>query len=689
MRTDRPLLRTRLAVAAAAALVLLLFTGLGALLLWGSFSAEERAALQGVQGLLVDRAPLLVVLALGVVLAAAAAAGPLHRRWVAAPAQLAEQAEVLLGPEVQRTLTLPAASAPLQALATHINALAAQRDALRADIAGEVARASRHIEQERQRLAALMSELPQSVVVCTLDGRVLLYNRRARLQFRALSGAPGAAGGAELLGLGRSIHAVFDRELVAHALASVQQRLQRGAEQPSAQFITSTPSGQLLRVRLSPVRAVEEAGAPNSPPARVGTAPLAGFVLLLDNVTREFEADTENTRWPLEDMRGSDVLQAAQARIEAGGRLACTLGAVDETLWLRVDSYSLLLALAGLAERVHDELGLRSVQLRLQVQPASEGAKPGPRRAQLDLLWTGPALSTETAMGWELDALPRSGAATGPGGPAGLSVRDVVQRHGGGFWFERERTRHEAFFRFVLPLAAEPALLETLEAADPGADSRPDYLGFDLFAASQHQRALDDRPLAELSYTVFDTETTGLDPATDEILQIGATRLLAGRLLKGESFDQLVHPGRSIPAEGIAIHGITPAMVAGQPPISTVLPAFHAYARDTVLVAHNAAFDLRFFQMKEAATGLCFEQPVLDTLLLSAVVHPAQASHRLEAIAERFGVSVQGRHTALGDALVTAEIFRRMLPLLAQQGIVTLGQARAAAQKTWYAQLRY
>lgn len=685
-RSDRSLLTTRVAVAAAAAAVLLLFTGLGALLLWGSLGAEERPALQAVQALLAERGPLLAAVALGVVLAAAGAAGPLHRRWVAAPAQLAEQAEVLLGPEVQRRVTLPEGAAPLQALAAHVNALAAQRDALRADMAGEVARASQHIEQERQRLAALMSELPQSVVVCTLEGRVLLYNRRARLQFRALSGTPGAAGGAELLGLGRSIHAVFDRELVAHALASVQQRLQRGAEQPSAQFITSTPSGQLLRVRLSPVRAVEAAGLQPR-----GAAPLAGFVLLLDNVTREFEADSENTRWPLEDMRGSDVLQAAQARIQAGGRLACTLGAVDETLWLRVDSYSLLLALAGLAERVHDELGLRSVQLRLHLAPEIEGADP--RRAQLDLLWTGPALSTETAMGWELDALPRSGAAARPGGPPSLSVREVVQRHGGGFWFERERTRHEAFFRFVLPLAAETALLETLEAADASADasadSRPDYLGFDLFAASQHQRALDDRPLAELSYTVFDTETTGLDPATDEILQIGATRLIAGRLLKGESFEQLVNPGRSIPAEGIAIHGITPAMVAGQPPITTVLPAFHAYARDTVLVAHNAAFDLRFFQLKEATTGLRFEQPVLDTLLLSAVVHPAQTSHRLEVIAERFGVSVQGRHTALGDALVTAEIFRRMLPLLAQQGIVTLGQARAAAQKTWYAQLRY
>ncbi len=82
-----------------------------------------------------------------------------------------------------------------------------QRAALRDEMAQKVREASRDIEQERSRLAALMSELTQSVVVCNLDGRVLLYNQRARLQFRALSDAPAPAGGAELIGIGRSIYA--------------------------------------------------------------------------------------------------------------------------------------------------------------------------------------------------------------------------------------------------------------------------------------------------------------------------------------------------------------------------------------------------------------------------------------------------------------------------------------------------
>jgi DNA polymerase-3 subunit epsilon len=98
---------------------------------------------------------------------------------------------------------------------------------------------------------------------------------------------------------------------------------------------------------------------------------------------------------------------------------------------------------------------------------------------------------------------------------------------------------------------------------------------------------------------------------------------------------------------------------------------------------------LRFLQLKDAATGIRFSHPVLDTLLLSAVLHRDLGEHQLETIAERFGVSVVGRHTALGDALVTGEIFLRMIPLLAERGIVTLRQAREASERTLHARVRY
>jgi len=655
-----------------------------------------------------------------------------YRRWEVAPARLAEQAGALLAagavpPALEAT---PGAGPGTRALAQVIQGLARQRDALRADMRERVQEASREIEQERSRLAALMAELSQSVVVCNLDGRILLYNNRARLQFRALSSAPQLADGGELIGLGRSIYAVFDRQLVAHALERVQQRLQRGVANPAAQFVTGTRTGQLLRVQLAPVRAV---GAESA-----GDAALNGFVLMLDNITRDFAdesrrdlllhgltegsraslgnllaavemldypdvdaptrerfhrvirdevramserirelsshaTETLKTRWPLEDMLGSDFVFAAARRIEAQLECRAVAGNVDDELWLRLDSYSLLQALVHLVGRLVDDHDVRLITLRL----ARTGA-----RARLDLVWSGPAMSTETVVAWETEPITVGGEALT------LTLRDVVERHDGAFWFERERVRHESFFRFLLPLAGAGEPIEAAQVVR-GA-SRPEFYDFDLFRTSEQTRELADRLLTELSYTVFDCETTGLDPsAGDEIIQIGATRIVNGKLRRHECFEQLVDPRRPISEASMPIHGIRPEMVAGQPTIETVLPAFQAFAHDTVLVGHNAAFDMRFLQLKEAATGVVFDQPVLDTLLLSALVHPQQESHRLETIAERLGVPVLGRHSALGDALVTAEVFLKFVPLLAERGIRTLGQAREAAQQTYYARLTY
>jgi DNA polymerase III subunit epsilon len=654
--------------------------------------------------------------------------------WVTPSVQLAEEAQVLLKTDVVRTLPLKG-NAETQALAGLFNQLVEQREELRGEMDAKVQQAAQGIEQEKSRLAALMSELTQSVVVCNLDGRVLLYNNRARMQFRALSQAPGVAGGAELIGLGRSIYGVFDERLVAHALDNIRQRMRRGAGQPSAQFVTTTPSGQLLRVQMAPVRASVEVGAEPD-------QALTGFVLMLDNITRDYEAEsakdqvmhtlTEGTRaalanmqaaidmldypdlepamrerflgvvreetrglgqriatlesrsadsgksrWPLEEMLGADFLTAATRRIEAVTQVPASVVENDDSLWLKVESFSLLQALSYLTARLAEEFSVRFVQLRLG------RAEDSINKARLDLIWSGQAMSTETVMSWEMDPI-KLGSET-----LRVSVREVVERHGGAFWFERERVRHQAFFRFLLPLANPQEQAEAAAALQPG-DSRPEYYDFDLFKTTEQTHALDERLLSELTYTVFDTETTGLNPSQgDEIIQIGAARVVNNKLLKQECFEQLVDPRRSIPAATIPIHGISPDMVQGQPTIEEVLPAFHAFAQDTVLVAHNAAFDMRFLQMKEQQTGKVFDHPVLDTLLLSAVVHPNQDSHRLEALSERFNVPIVGRHTALGDAMVTAEVFVKLIPLLAEKGILTLGQAREAAQKTYYARLRY
>ena len=649
-----------------------------------------------------------------------AALRPLVDLFVRAPAVLAEETRIVVRDSGRRVK--PVGCSEVQLLAEAINELATRRQSLEEDVAAEIARAQASLEADRNRLAVLMAGLRQSVVVCNLDGRILLYNQRAR---EVLS----AGVGSELVGLGRSLYAVFERSLIAHALDQVGRRLRGGEATPSTEFVTATPAGRLLRVHLAPVAsAVAEGGQPE----------MTGYVLLLDDITLTFETESKrdaliqsltegsrgplgniraaaemlnnypdmeadqrtrflgvirneveglsgrveqaakayarelSLRWQLEEMRGADLLAFAVARVAQRCNLPVKEDEVDDSVWMKVESFSFLQVLCYLTARLRDEYGVSEVRLSL----SSDG-----EHACLDLGWLGTALNSETVMNWEIEPM-RSAGEESP-----LSVREVLDRCHGEMWFQRKRASHRAAFRFLLPLAQPPAQKAVGEAAR---GSRPEYYDFDLFSWSEKSHALDDRLLSELDYTVFDTETTGLEPSNgDEIIQIGATRIVNRRLLSHEVFDQLIDPRRHLPEASVKIHGITPEMLVGQPEIGKVLPAFRNFCADTVLVAHNAAFDMRFLQLKEQATGIRFDLPVLDTLLLSAVLHPNQESHRLEAIAERLGVIIVGRHTALGDAFVTGEVFLKMIPLLAEMGIRTLGEARQAAEKTYYARISY
>ena len=687
-----------------------------------------------------ERAVALLVLAMAACALSCWVVYQLHELYLRPPLRMAEELTAALAHSGLRLGEYGADE--LRVLGQAANQLLALREARENDVAERVREARASLEEERSRLAALMADLSQSVVVCNLDGRVLLYNQRARQEL-----APAADGkNAELLGLGRSIYTVFDRALIAHALERLQQASSERTDGDSqrligsAQFVTATRAGRLLRAHMSPVL-----GGDGPHHARVGGLSITGFVLVLEDVTNSNERQARRDvliqslieggrgplgsiraagemlsdfsdmpqqqrdrflhvirdeagvlsaqfekaaaafsndlreRWLLEEILGGELLAVAARRI--GERrsnerraLAVKTENVDEGLWLRVDTFGLLQALHYLAIRLQDEYEVREVRLSL--------TRSG-HLAQFDLSWIGTFMNNETAMSWLQDPMS-SGGESLP-----LSVVDVVERCNGDIWFQRERVSHRAFFRTMLPVAEAPKdLPRSIVAAAEG--ERPEFYDFDIFLWSAVSHELDDRPLVELSYTVFDTETTGLQPsAGDEIIQIGATRIVNRRLLRQECFDQLVDPRRSLSQQSIAIHGITPELLVGQPAIDVVLPQFHAFCADTVLVGHNAAFDMRFLQLKEKPSGVRFDQPVLDTLLLSAVLHPNQSTHRLEAIAERLGVSVFGRHTALGDAMVTGEVFLKMLPLLAEMGITTLRQAREASQRTYHARLKY
>ena len=217
-------------------------------------------------------------------------------------------------------------------------------------------------------------------------------------------------------------------------------------------------------------------------------------------------------------------------------------------------------------------------------------------------------------------------------------------------------------------------LIDDARATIDPAAARPLTFDFDL-SWDGGESAVDQCPLKNLSFVVIDTETTGLMPNKDEIVQIGAVRVVNGRPVAGEVIDQLVNPGRAIPPASTKVHGISDAMVADAPPPQAAVSHLHAFAQDSVLVAHNAPFDIAFLKRHGEALGQPWDHPVLDTVLLSAVLFGAGETHTLDALCERLDITIpeEARHTALGDAVATAEALCKMLPILSSRGFDTFG----------------
>lgn len=192
----------------------------------------------------------------------------------------------------------------------------------------------------------------------------------------------------------------------------------------------------------------------------------------------------------------------------------------------------------------------------------------------------------------------------------------------------------------------------------------------------------DTTPLGSLSALVLDTETTGLEVATARVVSLGAVRLQGARIFAQDNLDCLVRPDVPIPAASTAIHGIGDPLVADAPAIADVLPRLEARLGQGALVGHSIGYDLAILAEEAARCGHPWQTPPsLDTALLMAALEPGLRDLNLEEVAFRLGVAVEGRHTALGDALMTAEIFVRLLPRLEDAGIRTFGQARAFAER--------
>jgi DNA polymerase-3 subunit epsilon len=216
-----------------------------------------------------------------------------------------------------------------------------------------------------------------------------------------------------------------------------------------------------------------------------------------------------------------------------------------------------------------------------------------------------------------------------------------------------------------------------LSVAVPGARAsaaaapRPEFYDFDLARLRPIGGGRGAQPLSALAYVVFDLETTGLDTANDEIVAIGAVRVLGTRILGGESHATLVDPGRPIPPASTVFHGIDDKAVAGAPGPADAARAFKLFAQDSVLVAHNAAFDLSFLRRAAAKAGIAFDNPPFDTLMIARWLFPDLGDHSLDGLARRMGVDIGRRHSALDDARATAEIFVRLVEICERRGIAS------------------
>ncbi len=174
----------------------------------------------------------------------------------------------------------------------------------------------------------------------------------------------------------------------------------------------------------------------------------------------------------------------------------------------------------------------------------------------------------------------------------------------------------------------------------------------------------------ETEYCILDIETTGISFRTEKITELGAVKYKNGEII--EEFECFVNPQKSIPQEVVEITHITDEMVKTAKTIEEVLPEFLNFIGDSVIVAHNADFDVGFIKYNAEQLGYKLENTYIDTLRLAKDLFPDYKKYKLGIIAEKLGIKVEVAHRALDDVMTLVKVFDVMLNMLKEKGVKTV-----------------
>jgi DNA polymerase-3 subunit epsilon len=632
-------------------------------------------------------------------------------RLVLVPAgRLSRSVRAVLESRSSDTSLVPPKTHILGDLPARIDDLVTSLRNTRRDVRKTAQTESARVETQKAWLEAILQGLAEGVFVCNRQHRIMLYNGAAV----DLLDQP------DRIGLGRSIGDLLSLAPLRHSLTRLEARHIADPDAPmklSAPFVCTSAdrakilhgrmallhdgSGRVTGYLITLVDISDELAllAKGDGVRRALTRDLRGMVgnlraaaetmtsypdmkpedrLAFERVILDESERISDTiddlgrevrghmlgRWPMADIYVTDLVKCLEQNLEDGPIRVTMVGV---PLWIHGDSLSLIQSLEFLVGKLHETTGASAFDIEPML---------GDKRVYLDIVWEGAPVPAGVLESW-LD-LPCSPEVESQ------RLRDVLERHGSEPWSTNTARPGFAMLRLPLIAPSRPQFVPEVKRLP----ARPEFYDFGLMREHQGNAAIAAMPIRALSFVVFDCEMTGLQPMQgDEIIQIGAVRVVEGRILTGESFERLVNPGRPIPPASIKFHGLTDADVAGKPGIIQVLPEFRAYAGESVLVGHNAAFDLKFLTLKEAAAGVRFDNPVLDTMLVSSMLDGAEEDHSLDALCDRYGISITGRHTALGDTIGTAELLLKLIDRLEAQGLITFGQVMKASNMA--AELRH